>query len=353
MKASVAGIALWLGAVGQQPPATVDPHADAQALSRVGVVFSGDWPENLRSEVIADLRAELSHNDVAIVEIDRADSEESREEWLAVICLHAAPAARFVIGLEVNDEATSKRVARDVDVSGVPGSAWSLSLTISAVELLEASWAELALRSRQAETSASPPVTRTAEDPGPAVPQPELSHRLDLGALVLGSLGGVVFMGGAARYEVWPRPRLGTNVGIGGGAMLPVRRDGDTVHAGAYFGSVSVLVGLAHRPRFRLDAAATSRIGAVSSRGVAGAMAVGHRSTNPIVELSLGLRPAVRAGPVWMYGRAALGAVVVGVDFLRSDTEIARYNGLALDASLGVLVELGPRKGRRAGEEGS
>lgn len=372
MAASLALIACLAGppAPARSPPAP-EPAGDVDVRRQIGARFIGDWSEELRAEVTADLQAELELDGLELVVL--TGDEPTGPTMLASIELRSEPTEAFVIEVRVRDDVTHKRLARDVDLSATPASGWSLGLAISAVELLEASWAELALEPRpmQRETSevggasevgqasevgevgeartpsraSEPhpePVVRALEARGVELPdaaaEPHVRHALRVEAFGRPTTGGVALVGGGGHYTFWPVERFGLGGGLEGAGLVAPPLDAGRLRGGALSASVSLVGGLVRRPRFHLDVDATMGAGVVLSRGIgAGSL----RSTNPVVDLSTALRPAVRVGPTWLYARVGVGAVLLGIDFLGADGVETRFGGVAVAAAVGVRVPLG------------
>ncbi|MGD0678153.1 MAG: hypothetical protein ABSC94_22305 [Polyangiaceae bacterium] len=102
-------------------------------------------------DVVPLMRADLAARQIDVC----VESAPHRSVPVAVI--DVTPEGRTAaITVEVRDRLTAKRVVREVDLAGVPADGRALTLAAAAVELLRATWAELAL----------------AEAPPPAEPVP-------------------------------------------------------------------------------------------------------------------------------------------------------------------------------------
>jgi hypothetical protein len=104
----------------------------------------------LRARVTAQLRLDLGAYGVAVCEA--GGEPGGAAEPLGAMHMSFSPSGRLAI--ELHDDVTNKRLARDVALSSVPRDARGLSIALAAEELLHASWIEAAL---------APP-------PAPAVP---------------------------------------------------------------------------------------------------------------------------------------------------------------------------------------
>ncbi len=161
-----------------------------------------------------------------------------------------------VIDVEVSDAVTTKRVARDVDLSTIPTDGRALTIALAADELLRASWAELALASATPVASVPPPVQAIVDDSM----RPALSKR----AAPVGSIGVAIaseFFGGGqtqwgadARGAWFVTPRFSTTLRLGlRSAVAHSAPDGE-VRASSILGGVGGSYLIAYGRKVGVDA---------------------------------------------------------------------------------------------------
>lgn len=130
-------------------------------------------------QVVAQLNASLAARGIDVCR-DAARTTVP----IARVVLVADPAERVTITVEAQDAVTRKRVARDFDLTALPRDAWALALAVGADEILRASWAELALRTKQDDRAAAPAPVQSIVEEG-VVPEEDQAER----ALTLGVAG--------------------------------------------------------------------------------------------------------------------------------------------------------------------
>ncbi len=149
-------------------------HAEAAASNSCPdnnvnwVQVTVDAPESpqLASRLIEYLQAELAPHQIAVC----TSSPTAQVAPLANIHIVSASANQVGIEVRVEDAVTNKRVARQLDLRGLPADAHAMTIALGAAELLRASWAEVKLRRSSASqrpipTSVSQVVEEEAREP--------------------------------------------------------------------------------------------------------------------------------------------------------------------------------------------
>ncbi len=147
------------------------------------------------------------------------------------------------IVVEVRDRLTAKRVARDLDLAGVPEDGRSLMLAVVADELLRASWVELTLAGAPAPTMPVPlAVTETLQQGlagGSPVSGPGRGPAIEAMVAVEHWAGSGSLVGADVRIMVAGASRFGAGLRFGArGAPAAAAPDGQ-VHATAVLGGAS------------------------------------------------------------------------------------------------------------------
>jgi hypothetical protein len=330
------------------------PRPDAAQTQPAGAWIQlelvGDSP--LAEDTLADLRALLERDGIA-VELEPVGPSVGPTGPsvgpLAVVRVEFRPGAAVSVSVDIRDAVTNKRIGRDLDLESVPRDGRSLMIAATADELLDASWAEIALGHWQTRAEEEPvpevvseAVERELEPPVIEPPRPpRLAHRVAAGPVGAWTSGGLGVLGGALSYELRFVGRVGVELGGRGfGVLAPRLRSGRVVGGGG-LGSLGVVVatrapGASSSARFELDVGAHVAAGGLSLTGITRSTQVHRRAAAPLVELGGTLTPSVVAGR-WV--RLELPISVAG---LVRGVRVHDANGPVIAMS-GVSIALGLR----------
>lgn len=259
----------------------------------------------LAEDTIADLRALLERDGIAVV----ITGAERSEPALAVVRVEFRPGTAVSVSVDVRDAVTDKRIGRDLELESVPEDGRSLMIAATADELLDASWAEIALGHWQAADQEPVPevvseiVERQLEPPVPElVSVPRLAHRVAGGPAGTWTSGGLGALGATLDYELRFVGRVGLELGGRGfGVLAPRLRSGRVVGGGG-MGRLGIVVATRPAPstattaRFELDVGAYVAVGGLSLTGISESSGVRRRHASPLVELGGTVVPSVFAG---------------------------------------------------------
>jgi hypothetical protein len=158
--------------------------------------------DDVGRRIVEQLRAGLARRKIAVCE----PSRRPRHAPIAQIVFARVGGSHVRIDVTVSDAVTDKRVSRSVDLAPLPRDAWPLSLALATDEVLQASWAELALRSAPAPKRPVPHEVRQSVLASIAPAQTgEAPRDIAIGAaLVLDAYtAGQVQVGVDARMALW------------------------------------------------------------------------------------------------------------------------------------------------------
>jgi hypothetical protein len=252
--------------------------------------------EAFANEIAVDLAAELQQRSIALCKVQRSDVPP-----LALVTLRQTEA---LLGIELVDRMTRKRVQRDLSLSKIPEAGRALAAAIAVDELLRASWAELTMKTsrEQAERPAPEPVPEPTSLLEPRItPRQEQPARWGAATIALGYGHGpeswdALLVG--ANLSLWPRSWLWLQLGIFGlrtrtvdaplgklsarGMLAELTLGGCPWNGRRLFACAGVRAG-AERVAFRAEA--DQALASARNRGAAGAylqgvtalgMALGH-----------------------------------------------------------------------------
>ncbi len=248
------------------------------------------------------------------------------------------------LDIEVRDAVTAKRVAREVDLAGVPPDGRSVVVALAADELVRASWAELSLpRAPPPALELSP---RAREAIALATEPPPRAFGAGLGARAGGEwwTGGLALYGGDATVALRPTPATSIELALGARFAPDVSAPHGTLGASAITARLGGGVRLAHGP---VDLSIHLRAGAylVRLEGVAAPGAPeGEGSSARSVALTLEAGPALA---IPLGGRGAtlvtdvgLAGAMRGVAGSDDGEAVAGVSGIGVVASLGFVAEV-------------
>ena len=121
-----------------------------------------DAPESpqLANKLLEYLQAELAPHRIGVC----TNSRNAASSPLASIHIVHSTAQQVGIEVQVEDSITNKRVARQLNLRGVPTDAHAMIIALGAAELLRASWAEIKLRRSHASQQLVPNSVQNAVD---------------------------------------------------------------------------------------------------------------------------------------------------------------------------------------------
>jgi hypothetical protein len=303
----------------------------------VSVAFTGEgWPRELKTAVLADLRAGLQLRGIEACTLGSDGSEPP----LALLELEAVARDRIAVNIEVHDALTEKRVVRDADLHAVSADARALAIAAAADELLRASWAELALSDAPEPPRPPPPeVQRALQTSLQPARIGSLDHRLGLQAALESYTGGLTFVGGDLVFDAWPNGMLGAELSFGLRQGLRRHAPDGTLESRALTGALDVRFALLPpAARFTLGV----KLGvAVSSIGVHGVDlepdALSNRGDAWDVHARVRLSAAYALWPAFaLRADAGVGAPLHSVEATDDGRTIASTSGLQVLAAVGA-----------------
>ncbi len=248
-----------------------------------------------RADVMREIEHELGEQQIDVCAGTRAGAP------VATIDLEPQAPAAVTIRLHVHDAVTSKEVSRTVDAENIPRDSRSLFLAAVVVELLRATWAEIALASTLPPLPPPPPevrevVRRALVPPAPPAPPPPKPPAPSLVALGVG-VAAELFTTGLARFGLdvsvglRPVPRLlfGGRLGVRR-AFVRSAPDG-SVETDAWVAGLSSWLALTPpAERFVLEAGLRVDVARVTFTPHAAPGAHASAGALPSIELAAGLR---------------------------------------------------------------
>jgi hypothetical protein len=157
------------------------------------------------------LRVELESRGI---DLDAGAEGCGNDPIATIVVTRSERGAQIVV--EVRDQLTAKRVAREVDLAAVPADSRTLTLAVAAAELLRASWAELALANAPPPTVTVPSAIEealTRELVRPSASSPTAGF--GAAAAIEHWTGGSTLYGADLGVMAWLAPRLATVLRLG------------------------------------------------------------------------------------------------------------------------------------------
>jgi hypothetical protein len=309
----------------------------------VQVGFSAeDWPDGFRERVVDDFRAGLEARQVQVCTAAGGQSGDP----LATIEVGQVPHRKLAVSLHLVDAVTGKRVSRDVDLSGLPSDGRAFAVAVAADELLRASWAELALRSRRTEARAVPPPRQVADVVQDSLPAPSPRPEGEqLGARIAfdGYQGGQLLFGGDVFYRHRLARGLRTEIAFSMREGVSVESDNGTISSRALGGSLGLWLRLVEAAPLELELGSAIRVTRAQLRGEPSnrTQAIGFELTGYPVYARGGLSGTLRLGPLLrlqLCGGA--GAPLRSLDAEDDGQSVTGFSGGEIYASAGVALEL-------------
>lgn len=245
--------------------------------------------------------------------------------------------ARVSLDIEVRDKITAKRVARVIDLSGVPADGRGVVVALAVDDLLRASWAELALRATHTPPPAAPPELRAAVAPSHPTPGP-----VAVGLRAAGEVwsAGSPLVGGDGVLAWHPARRVAIDLVAGARVAPDSSSERGTVSLGAFTLRAGAAFGL--RPAERSPAVLLgARVGGyvlrLTGEGI-GAVR-GTSATEVAVAAELGPRLELPLGSgVRLVAEADVGVAMRGVQALELGNAVGGVSGVAGMLALGVAA---------------
>lgn len=162
------------GETNAAPDAPVCSDGDAAVLVR----FDGEWSEQARATVVAQLSVGLAPRNFRACQattsdagsVDRAEPARSGET-VATVNLRRESER---VTIEIDDRLTRKRVIRSVLLSEESAATEAYTVSVATEELLHATWAELELRSAPTANVERKPTAPAPPPPAASPPTPRL-----------------------------------------------------------------------------------------------------------------------------------------------------------------------------------
>jgi hypothetical protein len=310
------------------------------------VTFDGEaFAPDLRARVAGQLRVDFEGRRLDLCEASEAPAEATP---LADIALALSPAS--VLTVEVRDAVTSKRLAREVPLTGVPPDALPLTIALATEELLRASWIEAALASQSAGPAAPPileplppAVRETNVDTLAQLPRSHVGEVAVLAA-VDRDTGGQTSFGADVRFTwgLFGSRRLAVGARLGARASLDVRSADGTVEGRELLAGLAVEYAL--RPREARWGATLGVRGDVLDAQFAGVPSPGAQgSSGSAVGVSLGGVAGAWLGigaPWRLVAEVAAGLPLRAVAATDSGATATGVSGLQLGFALGLGAAL-------------
>jgi hypothetical protein len=246
--------------------------------------------------------------------------ESPSEGRVAQVDVDVPPEGEVSVRITLRDDVTTKTLQRSVDLSAIPTDSRAVAVALYVEELLQASWAELALQKRvylrEHAPAAPPEVRREVEGvlPVSRPPAAERRLRLSLGGAVASSRGGLLQAGPelSAAFRALPWLEAEGRVGyrIGPSTAAPHGTiTGESILAGAFVDFVWPLAPAMtlHFPQgadaFRVTFFAHANPGALANSDTRFAVVVSHG-----VGLRLALGPVLSISAIGRFCWTALPA---------------------------------------------
>lgn len=239
-----------------------------------------------KEQLLAELDSELGDLDIALCQ--DAPAPIARIEFVRE--------SQNTVHILLHDAVTSKEVGRSMDLSKIPADARGAALAAATVELVRASWVELAVPDAPPPVAPPPPavravVARSLPHAPAAAARPFRTFRIELAGVVDTYASGLVRTGGDVRLGAQVFERVGIDVRFGARHSRSVSAPDGVVRPTTLLGGLGVTVSLTS-PAWRLGLDVTARVdaGAVSfdAKGLPGAQS--HTGSLAIVEMSAGPR---------------------------------------------------------------
>ncbi len=314
----------------------------------VSLRFGEGVAKTARDRILREIEHELRDQQIDVCDAERAGAP------VAAVAIDAQ-SAEVSIHLQVRDAVTSKDVERAVDTSSIPADGRALFVAVAAVDLLRASWAELAL-ARSLPPLPAPPEVRAMveralpppkEEPKTIViervvlaPRPPPQKLVSLaGAFASEAFTtGLVRLGVDARVGIHPLARLDLGATFGGRRSLVEEAPHGSVSSDAIHAGLDARVTVTPPTRnIGLDAIARLDAVRMSFAGHASSGALASGGDLPSIELSAGARGWLAVTPRFVLAiELAIGAPVLAANATDDGAIVSSTAGLMVATSLSL-----------------
>lgn len=315
-------------------------HAEDPSCKADGnvVVLHGDGvPPALLGPFVQQLRASLTRRSLGLCVLDSGDAEPPVTRPLAGLGLtvESNGADLLIVTVNVRDEITAKRVARDVDLRGLPEDARALVLAEATDELLRASWAELMVPDAPPPKQEPPPAVRRAVEPvriarGPLV---------DVAAGIAGETYGTGQRQFGVNVDVmlFPVERVGALLQVGLRAVPHSEAHDGVVDASALVGAAGVaLAPLRPSHRYGLWVGPELFATQATFRGVS-STALGTKDTATAEHIAAFARGWIAiAGPLRASAALLVGAPIHPVRVVAEHESVTGVGGILAGAEIAL-----------------
>lgn len=311
-------VALFLALVVLVAAPVAADAPGAGAAPSVTLRLEGEWPSELREDVVLGFTAEARGRGIDVT-LDTARGEappELEEPTLATITITAPSIAAPASTITVRDRLTRKLVERVVPLGGEPLDVWSVLLASAADELLRASWVELSMPDAPPPSVEPPEVVRevVARSVDPPLPS-DGAWGIDVEAELVAGEGGL-FVGGRAGLAEASLDPLVLSLSFAALGLVPQVSERARFEGAWLAGDLEARVALVpRRGEARLALVALARVGALLVSASAADGLVGGSDVIPTVLVlgglrgGLGLSRGTQLTLGLLVGAPALGAV--------------------------------------------
>ncbi|HEX7506469.1 MAG TPA: hypothetical protein VF550_06840 [Polyangia bacterium] len=299
------------------------------------------WSPELADSVLTDLRAEVRRHGIEACSFDT----QGLPAPIVTLDIEASQPAVMRLSLDVDDLATGKRPARELQLDFMPLDGHSLAVAVAADELLTSSWIRLASRPAAEPAVPSPSGTSVETARGGATPSPHQAapprHELALLAVAERFAGGPWSPGLDLAIRRWLFPHWALELGGGARNVLVEEAPHGRVRSRALPIALRLLAGLvpfASRARAGAAAALSARTLFYSAEPVAGAVA--RSQTALAIYLCGELWADIGLGRFRLRASTGAGAPLRSVTADDSGTPVGGAHGLELHGQVGVVLNL-------------
>ena len=332
------------GSAPTTPPAPSEAAlvAPCGSAAHPGVVLRASGLDGaLESKIGEQLRAALAGRGFELCAPNRADGA------VAELDVSSGGASGVSLSLSVRDQVTDKRVARDLDLRGIPEDGRALVIAEAADELLRASWAELLVpdaprpkREVPSEITRTLPALHEADDRSSAPTANNRAPLVEIGvdAAIEHYGSGHTQIGPELAAAVFPFPRLGAVARLGIRSAASSDTAAGSVDPSAIAGAFGVIAAVLPREgRLGLDGGAELFVTRVHYEATALPGAHAQSDSGTATHASVVARGwAVVAKPLRATVGISLGAPIHTVRAVAGATTIAAVSGVLLGGTLGL-----------------
>ncbi|MDB5216833.1 MAG: hypothetical protein JWO86_4760 [Myxococcaceae bacterium] len=263
---------------------------------------------------------------------------------VAELDISQGSASGVSLSLSVRDQVTDKRVAREIDLRGIPEDGRALVIADAADELLRASWAELLVADAPKPKRDVPPeITRAlptleAASPAPAPRDEPPIVEVGVDAAVEHYASGHTQLGPDLSVGVFPLARLGAVARVGIRSAAHADSAAGSVDPSGVAGAFAILLAaLPREGRIGLDGGAELFVTRVHYEATALPGSHAQSDSGTAVHASAVARGwALLARPLRATVSLSLGAPIHTVRAVTSESTIASISGVLLGATLGL-----------------